>query len=159
MSDQIDSLLALAAKQEQDAIDSWERSDTDGYISQLVSRLNAEANREKAALLANGNVHEFDALFTLEGEVVPAKIVNTKYGIRWMLFDQNNQPTGEFLPVKPVRESTLRKRGYTEGRVIRPAMVVMSKGDLGSTRPIIVSVGKPTDPPVSIVYTDRFSNE
>lgn len=153
-----EELRRLADEQVQNAVDSWERSDTDGYLSQLVAQLNAEKYRIEADLLEKGNRHEFDALFDLDGNIVNARIVNTKYGVRWMLFNNDETPTGEFLPLKPARRDTLRKRGYTEGVVIRNARVVFSKGELGSTRPIIVAVGKPTDV-IEVVYTDRFSDD
>jgi hypothetical protein len=157
MSDNlITSKLQQADGEETKAREIYERSDLDGVLSEMVSRLNAEKLRLEAQLLSEGGVSEFDALFDLNGNVVDAKIVNTKYGVRWMVF-ANGTPTGEFLPLKPVRKDTLRKRGYTEGRVVRKATVVFSKGDLGSTRPIIVPVGNPTEV-VEVLYADRFED-
>lgn len=148
--------LEQADAEDQKAREIYERSDTDGFLSEMVSRLNAEKLRLEAQLISQGGVSEFDALFDLDGKIVDAKIVNTKYGVRWMVFS-NGTPTGEFLPLKPVRKDTLRKRGYTEGRVVRKATVVFSKGDLGSTRPIIVPVGNPTEV-VEVLYADRFED-
>jgi hypothetical protein len=157
MSDNlITSKLQQADGEDAKARKIYERSDLDGVLSEMVSRLNAEKLRLEAQLMSDGGVSEFDALFDLNGNVVDAKIVNTKYGVRWMVFS-NGTPTGEFLPLKPVRKDTLRKRGYTEGRVVRKATVVFSKGDLGSTRPIIVPVGNPTEV-VEVLYADRFED-
>ena len=74
--------LAAAAAAEQAKADSWERSDTDGFLSQWASGLNANLHRAKAELLANDGMDEFPALFK-DGVLVAAKLIETRYGLKW----------------------------------------------------------------------------
>jgi hypothetical protein len=46
------------------------------------------------------------------GQIVPAKIVSTKYGARWCVNDG-----AAWLPVRPKRRTTLTNKGYTEATV------------------------------------------
>lgn len=77
--------------------ESWERSDTDGFLSQWASGLTADLERKKAELLETGGYSKFAVLCDSEGIVIANKIYrfnNTynyfwkidepKYGRRWI---------------------------------------------------------------------------
>ena len=123
---------AEAARHEQDAIDSFDRCDTDGFLSQWASGICAQKARLAAQIAENGGMAEFPALFDLEGRRVPAKLIQVadrfRYGQRsvWALIDPVN-PEGRFLGF--VNPSTggkrsianLRDKGYVEGYEMAPA--------------------------------------
>lgn len=102
---------AKAAKHERDAAESWERSDTDGFLSQWASGINARVQHTNADIAEAGGVATFKRtrLVTLEGEATDARRVRTRYGLKWRL-----DSADAWLPYRPVRESTLAKRGYRE---------------------------------------------
>ena len=108
-------LRAEAAQHERNAAESFERCDTDGFLSQWASDMNAQLARRNAAIAEHGGQWLFErtVLETLEGELVAdARAVDTRYGRRWRV-----DSADAWLPYMPARESTLGKRGYRE-RVI-----------------------------------------
>lgn len=106
-------LREQAAQHERDAAESFERCDTDGFVSQWASGLNAQAARTNAMIAENGGLATFvrTRLVSIEtGEPVEdARKVQTRYGAKWRI-----DSTDEWLPYAPARESTLAKRGYRE---------------------------------------------
>lgn len=101
-----------ARKHDQDAADSFERCDTDGFLSQWASGINAQLKRRQATIAEHGGLWTFErvVLEKLDGTPVgDARIVQTRYGRRWRS-DQEDV----WLPVRPARESTLAKRGFRE---------------------------------------------
>lgn len=107
-----------AAQHRQDAADSWERSDTDGFLSQWASGINAQVHDRQAEIEEAGGVWVFGRLTleTLEGEATDARLVQTRYGAKWRL-----DSTDQWLPVQPARESTLAKHGYREREELQTA--------------------------------------
>src|SRR6476661_6496069 len=91
-----DEHRAAAQAADQAAYDSFERCDTDGFLSQWASGLNAQKHRLQAEIEDNGGKWEFPALFDLDGNLVPAKLISTRYGMSWALLDPAN-PEGSFL--------------------------------------------------------------
>lgn len=127
-------LREKAAAHDRERHASFERCDTDGALSQWASDINAKEARLQADIVERGGVAEFTALFDLDGNWVRAKRINARYGDCWMLLDEDGEPTGEFAPFCPARKSTLEKRGYREGKVLRPAKAAVgSNGSLVST--------------------------
>lgn len=107
-------LRAEAAQHEQDAAESFERCDTDGFLSQWASGLGAQEKRRNAEIVEAGGLQRFSKLVleTLDGEPTDARAVETRYGTKWRL-----DSTDEWLAYSPKRESTLAKRGYRERRI------------------------------------------
>jgi hypothetical protein len=103
--------LAKAAQHDQDAADSFERCDTDGFLSQWGSQQMGALERRQADIAAAGGVWTFSRLqlVTAAGEATDARLVETRYGAKWRL-----DSTDQWLPVQPKRESTLAKHGYRE---------------------------------------------
>lgn len=119
-----EELRAKAAEKEQAAADSFERCDTDGFLSQWASGLTAEKLRKQAAIEENGGVWTHPALFNLEGERVRAKLIPGKFGTCWAFCDANDQFTGQFISAFPKRSATMEKKGYREGEEIAPSRAV-----------------------------------
>lgn len=87
-----------AAQAEKAAQESWERSDTDGFLSQWASGLTARLHYRQAEILENGGTSEFPGLFNEAGERVKAKLLKLEdrfkgFGYKWvwLVLDEDNQ--------------------------------------------------------------------
>lgn len=157
-------LRAEAAQHDRDAQESFERCDTDGFLTQWASGLTAQEKRAQAEIEENGGLSDFPALFDLEGNYVPAKLINGRYGLAWTLVDDEGTFTGEFVSAFPKRRATIVGKGYTEGRVLRPARATVTGGGTGLAGAASCYVGTytsdgPEVAPTEILYTDRFQVE
>lgn len=94
--DKANDLRRQAAESAQRARESWERSDTDGFVSQWASNITHDELIMKAELIENGGSYERDLLFDLEGNLILAKEIETKFGYSWMILDPDN-PRGSAL--------------------------------------------------------------
>lgn len=121
-------LRAEAARHEADAAESFERCDTDGFVSQWASGLNAQLAREQADIEEAGGVATFfrESLTDLDGNPVAAKLIRGKYGLCWAMLDGEDNFTGEFVSAHPVRESTMERKGYREvkSEFVAPAKAI-----------------------------------
>lgn len=97
---------------------SFERCDTDGFLSQWSSQKSSELDNAKAVILENGGYAKFERLVTNNDEPVNAKMINGKYGLCWALLNDNGDFTGQFLGTS---EKALLKHGLKEIFVERPA--------------------------------------
>ena len=114
-----DEYRAEAAQSSRDAADSFERCDTDGFLSQWASGLNARLALAKADLAEHGGIAAFSRTkleripgskqAELHGTAVEFKVCETRYGTKYRV-----DATDEWLPYRPERESTLAKKGYRE---------------------------------------------
>src|SRR5512140_3698228 len=78
-------LRARARTSRQFAQDSWERSDTDGFVTQYASDLSAREHEANAEIMEHGGYADFVALFDTNGHLVPgARLVQTRYGRAWV---------------------------------------------------------------------------
>jgi hypothetical protein len=58
----------------------------------------------------------FDVLLDVDTlEWIPAKVIETRYGLSWAFLDENGQFTGQFVSAFPKRASTINNKGYAEG--------------------------------------------
>lgn len=140
---------AMATQGHRSAADSWERSDTDGFMSQWASGLSARKYEACAELAERDGWETFCALFDVNGNLVDAEIREGQYGSYWLI---KGLPKG----VKPFfTESNARKgarrfaadsaKGYRLGTVRRKGYVKLSGASLTSVSVVIVP--------------DRFSSE
>lgn len=132
-----------AEQYEREAAASWDRSDTDGFVSQWAYRTLAREERLKADVAEKGGRWEFPALFDLAGNLVAAKLIETKYGPRWGVLssDDPRSTVAAWLTAYPVRKSTLERKGYREGVVLAPAVVKIGGSGRGLAGAMSVSVG------------------
>lgn len=141
-----------AAAHEQAAQDSFDRCDTDGFLSQWAHGLSAEKARRQAEIVEAGGVAEFAALYDLSGNRVPAKLIRVAdkfkgYGTRsvWMLLDPAN-PKGKALGFVnrpaggPRSHANLRAKGYVEGTEMAPAMADIVGTGYGLSGTAVVAV-------------------
>ena len=154
-----EQLRAEADAFDQEAAASFERCDTDGFLSQWAMGLGASRKRMEATLAEEGGVSDFLALFTTDGEWVPAKMIQGTYGPRWMVLDHEGRRTGQYLNYHSVRRQTLAKHGFVEGYVTRPAHIDYVGETHTSVRPVRLPSDRPWDAPLAIVTADRWAEE
>ncbi len=116
------------------AIESFERSDTDGFLSQWASGLSGGLERTRAGIKENGGVFRFAALF--EGNRrVKAKQVDTKFGPAWVLHEDEAdliERRGKiFLPFGS-KSRVHKNLGLRQGFELAPAWAC-----LGSEGPLV----------------------
>lgn len=121
---------AAAEHHAREAQASWDRSDTDGFLTQWSHGISGQVERRKAEIAANGGRAEVPALFDAEtGELVAAKLVQVydkfkyRYTSKWIVLadDDPNSAAVKWINAFPARKSTMTKHGYTEGYVLAPA--------------------------------------
>jgi len=95
--------------------ESFQRCDTDGFLSQWAHDLSGQRASAQATILEHGGVSEFVGLFRVAtDERLPAKIINNQYGTAWMICDPTTgRATGEFYPTG-ARSRKQRKAGLEE---------------------------------------------
>lgn len=117
--------------------ESWERSDTDGFLSQWASNITAQEHDLAAEIADRGGKWEYRSLFDLAGNLVPAKSFDSQFGgTTWGLLDVENI-TGPYIGY--VNESKARnpktfasnmaKKGYVIGSVNAPAKAILGGGN------------------------------
>ncbi|MFF7198294.1 hypothetical protein ACFZAM_31880 [Streptomyces sp. NPDC008079] len=135
-------LRRRAVEHDLKAVESFERCDTDGALSQWAHGLNAAKDRLEADIADNGGMWKFPALFDLDGNLVAAKDVQTKFGWSWMLLDADGRPSGWFNPSKAENPDTARrnnaKKGYYVGAVLAPAYADLQGGSITSVTPVVI---------------------
>lgn len=145
-----DALRTEAAAHDAEAAASFDRCDTDGFVSQWANTITASRKRAQADIVADGGRATFPALFDLEGNLVAAKLVSTRYGMSWALL-ANDDPRSAFVGwVNPSTAATAAKRnaammrkGYTEGLVMAPAkadIVGSGKGLAGAASCYVATI-------------------
>lgn len=116
--------LAAAAAHETEASASFDRCDTDGFLTQWAHGRCADLERRKAQLAEAGGQHTFPALFDLSGNLVAAKLVDSKFGGQvWGILasDDPDSRIVKWIGAFPKRATTMSGKGYYEGRVNAPA--------------------------------------
>lgn len=143
------------------ATESFERCDTDGFLSQWASGLTADLHRTMARIADAGGTSTFPALFDTDGNLVAAKLVDTRYGRSWMLLsddDPDGRASGWFNPSKHSdperRRANNAAKGFFVGRVAAPADAKLT------SPPGARGLGGAMSVSVSVYRTDRgFSRD
>lgn len=145
-------LRAQAAERDRAAAESFERSDTDGFLSQWASGLTAQKLRAEADLVEAGGLVTAEALFDLAGNVASTHLHYGQYGPAWVLDDEHTDANGGRRFVNESRARSGAKRhaamlakGYTVGLVSVRGYVTIAGSGTGlsgaascyvSTRPV-----------------------
>jgi hypothetical protein len=109
--------------------ESYETSDTDGFLSQWADGLEMSRCELNAQLAEQGGVWEFLGLFRVgTGERVPAFVLTTRYGVKWAICDEKGNIV-EWLTLNGAENSerirkNQEKKGYYEAKEMVPAKVV-----------------------------------
>lgn len=135
-----DEWRAMARDRRRSEQESFDRSDTDGFLSQWASALTARLYDLCADVATQGGVWAFDALADTAGNVIEgARYVKTRYGWSWVT------PDGQWFTPSRTRDAAVARarnlaKGFQVVRVDRPAVVVMADGGGGmaSAHPIVI---------------------
>lgn len=134
--------MKTAAEYYQDAHDSFERCDTDGFMSQWASNIMGDKARLQEEVNNNGGMWDFEILCDLDGNPVPAKIIKTRFGHAYAIFASFDKMEYGDPIIKWVNlgltDKTLAKKGYKMGIVTLPAKVILSGNDVCNVRAVIV---------------------
>lgn len=134
-------LRARAAQEDRAAYESFERCDTDGALSQWGHQVCAQKYRLEADIRQNDGRWEFPALFDLDGTLIAAKYLMTRYGSAFGILasdDPDSEIIRWFNPSQALREDTRRRndarKGFYVGRVLAPARADLTGATLVSVR-------------------------
>lgn len=135
-------LRAQAVADERARQESWERSDTDGFLSQWASGITAAERRMAADLIEAGGTHGFGVLVdATTGAIVPSRIIDTRYGPKWAVFataaDADSR-SGRVVEWVGLGDRALARKGYRRAVQTRRARVTLAGGSATSLRPIYV---------------------
>lgn len=128
-----------AADLDRAAQESFERSDTDGFLSQWAHGIRAQQLRAQADIDENGGRAQFPGLY--EGDRrVNAKLVDGRYGLVWLLGDEEAERFGRrFVPFDNSHDAVLFE-GSGRSRVQRDLGLVQ-RYELAPARAVIRSSG------------------
>lgn len=115
-----DELRAEASEGYQRAIESFERCDTDGWLSQWCHTLMADLRMRQADIIDAGGKSQFIGLYRGEQRIA-AKLIKTKYGMSWRLREDEQEWAGRaWIPFGAT--SLVQKRlGLSERSEFAPA--------------------------------------
>lgn len=129
-----EELRDRAAAHTAKAAESFERCDTDGFVSQWADGISSEVDWLRAKIMQDNGYHRFNALFDSTGALINAREVETRYGWAWKITD----PDGS---VRWARESCARnwrvrlaanaRKGFFVGSVMLPARATTGGGGKG----------------------------
>jgi hypothetical protein len=130
-------LRNMASESRQKAEESFDRCDTDGFLSQWALGIGAQKNEMQATILDNDGKSNFPALFNLQGQRVRAKLIRTNppwapwtTNDCWAICNESGKFI-KFISAFPVRESTMANKGYKEGFEDAPAKAVIQGSGYG----------------------------
>ena len=108
--------------------ESIERCDTDGFRTQAAYQDFAYMCDLCAQIAENGGYYNLTQLYTLDGDPVSARLVETRYGMAWVI--DGDGGTKWFNPSVAQKEATRirnnTKKGFFVGCAEFPAMVTYS---------------------------------
>lgn len=145
-----DDFRASAAEKDRRAAESFNRCDTDGFLTQWASGIGAELDRTKADLTEDGETSVFNGLY--EGDRrVKAKIIFSQYGAAWLLHEDEadliERRGKKFLPTGD-NSRILRDLGLRQAGERAPAWATISGSGTGlsgaaTARVVIFRTGDP----------------
>lgn len=125
-----------AAAHDTEAAESFERCDTDGFLSQWAHGVNAQKDRLAADIADNDGYHTFRALFDRDGALVTARYVETRYGYRWAVkaAGDHGGPVIDWFRESEAKDwrrvlKANAAKGYFVGLVMLPARAVLRGGN------------------------------
>jgi hypothetical protein len=119
-------------------------------------RVFSEYEKLIAQVAQGGVTVETSALFDLQGNWTPARLVMGQYGYSWLVLDNNGKSTGVYVPYASKKRETQAKRGFVEGKVLVPAKAEMWGGKAMQTG-LVPAHEIGTVKPTEIICTDRFT--
>lgn len=125
--------------------ESFERSDTDGYLSQWAGDKTGQLYSLCARVAENGGVWDFPALADASGKLIPgAREVCTRYGWSWVWDGPDGAVwfTASQARTEEARQASNLRRGYQVVTVSLPAGVIMRGETMLNVHPDIIPLNK-----------------
>lgn len=128
---------AAAKGSQKAAQESWDRSDTDGFLSQWASGLTAQEHLAWADLLDNGGKTRMRVLMNLDGTVASTHLHYGQYGPSWVLNDDAAARFGKrFVNESEAasaarRRAAMAKKGFTFGTILVDGYVTVQGSGKG----------------------------
>ncbi len=138
MNDKIktpDEYRAQAKQWRRDEQESWDRCDTDGFLSQWAYTRLAQRDNANADTVERGYAYA-DVLLSLEdGTVVSDETIQGQYGTSWLVNDEHVAKHGRFIHLSlaqnPVREAAhYAKKGVRRVMLRVTDLIVDRHGDV-----------------------------
>lgn len=126
-----DELRKQAEEAHQRSIDSFDRCDTDGFLSQWASDCSARLLLEEADLAENNYLWGFATLGDKDGKLVPNKEIATKFGYAYAVFASFADlavQNAQIIEWVGIGDKAIAKKGYTKIIVEAKGKVVLGKG-------------------------------
>lgn len=131
---------ALADKTHQRRIESFERCDTDGFLSQFALDVAENEYRKWAELAENNFQDTFETLGDLKGDLVPCRLIKTQFGYAYGVYSsfEDAQNCGEIIRWVGTGARAAKNKGYKIVIVSTEAKVVFAGGYTASvfTEPV-----------------------
>jgi hypothetical protein len=152
MTEKATDLRQKAAECERKREESFQRCDTDGFLTQWAHGLSAQKYRAQAEIEEAGGVSTFRGLYRRsDGKRVAAKLIAGKFGPCWAFCDSEGSFTGRFIgDSKGTPRSRLYKEGFEVREETAPAKAIITGEGRGLSGTAWVAVirtdgGFPTD--------------
>lgn len=130
----------MATASRKRSTDSFDRCDTDGYLSQWAHDTQARLYARCARVAEAGGVATFRMLADLDGNLLDAKLVAGKYGQSWRVWDEASRTVRWFTESEARKASTRvasnARKGYKFVAVEAEAVVYMD-GHGYSVHPVV----------------------
>lgn len=151
-----EELRQMAADCHKRSSDSFDRCDTDGFLSQWANDVTGNLYRLAADLADAGWTKELSALFDLDGNLLDAELKSGKFGLSWMI--RNGDGTVRWVSCSRAASAAKRRahyerKGVREGTVARRVVPVMAEGGPFGCYPSFI-VDRDYADEVEIVSTD-----
>lgn len=144
-----------------------EGTDAETETIRQQALLEAEKFNAQSYVESQDGRYPFPALFNKDGELVPAKIVKTKFGRSWGILSDPNKPTSkiaEFISISQhsdpkKREKFYADKGYTVGKVAAPAVAAIIEDEkIGKKRVSILRSDGGYSPAVEVLTKNQYED-
>jgi hypothetical protein len=127
------ALRAMAAASRKAAHDSFERCDTDGFLSQCALDITARQFERQAHIAEAGGLAEFTGLYQGERRVAARLVPGFRGRSTWLLRDDEAERFGRrFVPFAAGRSSRVQKAlGLAERAEMAPAIACLAGSGTG----------------------------
>lgn len=145
-----------------------EATDSETIAIRDEALLEAEKFDAQSYVESQDGKYHFPALFDKNGDLVPAKIVKTKFGRSWGILSDPNKPASskisEFISISQhsdpkKREKFYADKGYTVGKVAAPAVAAIVEDEkIGKKRVSILRSDGGYSPAVEVLTKNQYEN-
>lgn len=151
-------------KAEADAI---EGNDSEAQAIREQALLEAEKFKAQSYVESQDGRYHFPALFDKNGNLVPAKIIKTKFGRSWGILSDPSKPTSkiaQFISIShhsdpKMREKFYADKGYTVGKVMAPAVAAIIEDEKkGEKQVSVLRSDGGYSPAVEVLTKNQYEN-